>query len=53
MNVKSRILQYFSKELLIKLNSIALDVLIPDNNTKVNLMTAALDEFNVPYNELG
>ena len=39
--------------MLIKLNSIALDVLIPDNNTKVNLMTAALDEFNVPYNELG
>lgn len=53
MNVKSRILQYFSKDLLTRLNSIALDVLIPDNNTKVNLMVEALDEFGVPYSELG
>ena len=36
-----------------KLNSIALDVLIPDNNTKMNLFIAAFEEFNVPYQELG
>lgn len=38
---------------MIKLNSIASDVLIPDNNTKMNLFVAALEEYNVPYQELG
>jgi len=53
MNLKSRILQFINRDLMIELNSIALDVLIPDNNTKVNLMIAALDKYNIPYSELG
>ena len=51
--VRSRILQFIDEDLMTKLNSIALDVLIPDNNTKMNLYIAAFEEFNVPYQELG
>ena len=51
--VRSRILEFMNEDLLTRLNSIALDVLIPDNNTKMNLYIAALEEFNVPYQELG
>lgn len=51
--VRSRILQFIDEDLMTKLNSIALDVLIPDNNTRMNLFVAALEEFNVPYQELG
>lgn len=53
MKLKSKILQFINKELMTELNSIAMDVLIPDNNTKVNLMVAALDKHNVPFSELG
>ena len=53
MALKSRILQFINKNLMTELNSIAMDVLIPDNNTKVNLMIAALDKHNVEYAELG
>ena len=53
MELKSRILKYINKDLMIRLNSIALDVLIPDNNTKVDLMVAAFEEHNVPFSELG
>lgn len=53
MEIKSRILQFINKELMIELNSITMDVLIPDNNTKINLMIAALEKHNVPYQELG
>ena len=51
--VRSRILQFMNEDLLVRLNSIALDVLIPDNNTKMNLYIAALEEHNIPYQELG
>ena len=51
--LKSRILKFMNEDLLTRLNSIALDVLIPDNNTKMNLYIAAFEEFNVPYQELG
>ena len=53
MNITSRILQFIPKELMMELNSIAMDVLIPDNNTKVDKMVAALDKYNVDYQELG
>jgi len=53
MEIKSRILQYLNKDLLVKLNSIALDVLIPSNNEKVDLMIQALTEHNVTFSELG
>lgn len=53
MELKSRILKFINKDLMTKLNSIALDVLIPDNNTKMNLFIAAFEEYEVPYQELG
>ena len=51
--IRSRILQFMNEDLLTKLNSIALDVLIPDNNTKMNLYIAAFEEYDIPYQELG
>lgn len=53
MELKSRILKFINKDLMTELNSIALDVLIPDNNTKMNLFVAAFEKHNVPYQELG
>ena len=53
MIARSRIHEFINRELLIKLYSIAADVLIPDNNTKMELFIAAFEEFNVPYQELG
>lgn len=53
MNVRSRILEFLPKDLIIELNSICKDVLIPDNNTKVDRMVAALDKYDVDYSELG
>lgn len=53
MNIKSRILEFLPKDLIIELNSICYDVLISDNNTKVNKMVAALDKYDVDYSELG
>ena len=53
MNIKSRILEFLPKDLIIELNSICRDVLISDNNTKVNKMVAALDKYDVDYSELG
>jgi hypothetical protein len=53
MQLKSRILKFINNDLMTKLNSIALDVLIPDNNTKMNLFIAAFEEYDVPYQELG
>lgn len=53
MELKSRILKFINKDLMTRLNSIARDVLIPDNNTRTDLMLKALDEHNVPYSELG
>lgn len=53
MNIRSRILEFLPKDLIIELNKICRDVTIPDNNTKVNRMVAALDKFDVDYSELG
>lgn len=53
MNYTSRILQFIPKGLMKELYSIAMDVLIPDNNTKVNKMVAALESYNVPFEEIG
>ena len=53
MQLKSRILKFINKDLMTKLNSIALDVLIPDNNKKMDLYIAAFEEFDIPYQELG
>lgn len=53
MKYISRIHQFFPKELLIKLNNICDDVLISDNNTKVDKMVQLFDEYNLPYSELG
>lgn len=53
MKYISRIHQFFPKELMIKLNNICNDVLISDNNTKVDKMVQLLDEYGLPYSELG
>ena len=53
MNIRSRILEFLPKDLIVELNSICRDVTIPDNNTKVNRMVAALDKYDVDYSELG
>ena len=52
MNYTSRILQFIPEGLMKELYKIAMDVLIPDNNTKVNKMVASLDKWNVPYEEI-
>ena len=51
--IRSRILQYMPKELLVSLNDICYDVTIPDNNTKVDLMVSILDKYDIDYIELG
>ena len=53
MNIRSRILEFLPKDLIVELNSICRDVLISDNNTKVNKMVAALDKYDIDYSELG
>lgn len=53
MELKSRILKYINKDLMIKLNSIAHDVLIRDNNEKFDRMLSALKQHEVPFEELG
>lgn len=53
MRYVSKIHQFFTKELMIGLNKICHDVLIEDNNTKVNKMVELLDKYEVPYTELG
>lgn len=52
MNITSRILQFIPKDLMMELNQIAMDVLIPDNNTKIDKMFAALDKYGVDYSEI-
>lgn len=53
MNIKSRILEFIPKDCMIEIDAISRDVLIPDNNTKVNKISEALTKYNVPFQELG
>ena len=38
---------------MLELDKVCRDVLIPDNNTKINKMNDILNKYNVPYQELG
>lgn len=49
----SRIHKYISSKLMADLEKICHNVLIPDNNKKVRMIKAKLDEYDVAYNELG
>ena len=51
--IKSRILEYFSKDLLTELYSVCSSVRISDNNTKTDLMKEVLNKHKVDYTELG
>lgn len=53
MIVKSRILQFINKDLMIELNTIARDVLISDNNKKMDLFLKAFEKHGVDVQELG
>lgn len=53
MNIKSRILEFIPKDCMLELDAISRDVLIPDNNTKINKMSNVLTKYNVPFQELG
>ena len=53
MKLRSRILEFFSKELLSKLYDITNDVLIPDTNTKVDKIIKLLNEYDLDFDELG
>ncbi len=51
--IKSRIHQYFSKELLEKLYKICQDKRISDNNIKSSIVIETLDAYDIDFNELG
>lgn len=53
MAIKSRIHQFFSEDCMKELNKVKRDVLISDNNKKIDLFCAILDKYDVPYTELG
>lgn|GEM_PF-2363745 len=53
MNIKSRILEFIPKDCMLELDAISRDVLIPDNNTKVDKMIATFLKYDVPFQELG
>lgn len=53
MAIKSRIHQFLSEDCMKELNKIKKDVLISDNNKKVDLFCAILDKYEIPYTELG
>lgn len=53
MALKSRILEFISIEVMMELNKICTDVLIPDNNTKVDMICAVLNRYEISYSELG
>lgn len=53
MNLKSRILEFIPKDCMLELDAISRDVLIPDNNTKVDKMIGTLSKYDVPFQELG
>lgn len=53
MNIKSRILEFIPEKCMLELDAVCRDVLIPDNNTKVDMMNNILNKYNVNYQELG
>ena len=53
MAIKSRIHQFLSEDCMKELNKVKRDVLISDNNKKIDLFCAILDKYEVPYSELG
>ena len=53
MAIKSRIHQFLPEDCMKELNKVKRDVLISDNNKKIDLFCAILDKYEVPYTELG
>lgn len=53
MQLKSRILQFLPRDLIVELNNICLDVLIDNNNAKVDMFIEALNKYDVEFYELG
>ena len=47
MQLKSRILQFLPRDLIVELNNICLDVLIDNNNAKVDMFIEALNKYDV------
>lgn len=53
MNIRSRIKQFFSDELIFDLDKIRRDKLIANNNDKVDKVIKVLQKHNLDYNALG
>jgi len=53
MKLRSRILEYFSKDLLAEIYNVTTDVTIPDNNSKADIIINILNKYDVDFDELG
>jgi hypothetical protein len=51
--IRSRILEFLSRDLLMEINELCRNGSLGDNNKKINMLTNMLDKYNVDYSELG